>query len=135
MDIYVNTCSGSWNAQMDRTIIFNEFTGHANDSLVVTDSKLFIQNSYEINKINKKEARVGIWISATQKSFEINHFKKGQLHGKRVVYLPNNETIHCEYKKGLLHGVYERKLGENAFEQKIYKKGKVVEVKIISPGW
>lgn len=135
MDITLNGFSGQWNSQFDRDKVFQEIISYSKDTILLLKPDLFFQTPISINKINKIGQKSGLWITGNYKYFEINNYKNGLLHGKSISYLNTNETIECEYKNGKLDGIYERKLGESAYQRKIYKKGKVTKFVIISPSW
>jgi hypothetical protein len=135
VNVALNKRIGRWVAKFDRDVIYNELVSYPKDTNLVVEPEFFFQKPANINSLNGKGQKTGLWITANNKGFKIENYRKGLLHGQSITYLNNNETIECQFKKGEFHGLYERKLGNHAFVRKYYKNGKLKKLAIISPSW
>ncbi len=127
--------NGDWNINFDKDKVFKEFLSLAKDTIQIINPQLYFKEPKPINKLNKSGQKTGIWITGNNKMFEICNYRKGNKHGKSIIYLAQNETIESTFKMGKLNGWHERKLADKTFYRKFYKNDIVRKVQILSPNW
>jgi hypothetical protein len=135
MSISLNTRTGQWESIFERDKVYQEFTSISSDTVILSNPASYFQQPLLLNKVNKNNKRVGIWITSNDRMFEISNYTRGFQHGKCITYLGDNESIESNYKRGKLNGWYVRKLGKYTFLRRYYKNGIIKKAQIVNPKW